>query len=450
MPTLNFILRKGKNNTATIHINYNYGKYTKENLFRLRYSTGLKLQNIKNWHEDNQRIKNVNEEVDKININNKLSKTQSFLGELYSDLTINKNIIVTNEILTNELDIFFNKNVKPKKPEERFLELLPFFDWYITHYETNPLPSIKKPLTKSSVKTYKSAYALLKRFNDEKYNLSYKKITFDFYDDFLAYLHHHNYSTNYIGAQIKILKTVLNASLEKDFHSNTDFKKRYFSKPSEQVSNIYLNENELLAIYNLDLTDFQPIVKKKTVKLTKELLENAKDLFLIGANTGLRISDFNKLTKKNIITVNGSTYLNVTTSKTDTRLTIPINPMFDAILKKRGGKPPKSIPDQHLNYAIKEIGKLAKIESNESKTITKGGKKVIKNLKKYDLISSHTARRSFCTNAYKSGMPTIDIMAISGHKSEKVFYNYIKVTDIERAEKIKKHKFFTNNNLKLA
>ncbi len=117
MPTLNFILRKGKNNTATIHINYNYGKYTKENLFRLRYSTGLKLQNFKNWHDDNQRIKNVNEEVDKININNKLSKTQSFLGELYSDLTINKNIIVTNEILTNELDIFFNKNVKPIKPD---------------------------------------------------------------------------------------------------------------------------------------------------------------------------------------------------------------------------------------------------------------------------------------------------------------------------------------------
>ena len=47
-------------------------------------------------------------------------------------------------------------------------------------------------------------------------------------------------------------------------------------------------------------------------------------------------------------------------------------------------------------------------------------------------------------------MPTIDIMAISSHKTEKVFYNYIKVNNIERAEKIRLNKFFTNNNLKLA
>ena len=123
--------------------------------------------------------------------------------------------------------------------------------------------------------------------------------------------------------------------------------------------------------------------------------------------------------------------------------------MVNAILKKRGGKLPAKMPDQHINYAIKEIGKLAEIDSQETKTITKGGKKVIINLKKYDLIKSHTARRSFCTNAYLSGMPTADIMEITTHKSEKIFKNYIKANDLQRAQKIRKHKFFTNSNLKV-
>jgi Phage integrase family len=60
----------------------------------------------------------------------------------------------------------------------------------------------------------------------------------------------------------------------------------------------------------------------------------------------------------------------------------------------------------------------------------------------YKLVASHSARRSFCINAYKSGMPSQDIMAISGHKSEKVFLNYVKVEKTENAKRIAKHSFF--------
>ena len=61
---------------------------------------------------------------------------------------------------------------------------------------------------------------------------------------------------------------------------------------------------------------------------------------------------------------------------------------------------------------------------------------------KYDLIKNHTARRSFCTNAYIAGMSTLDIMAISGHSSEKTFLNYIKISADERAVKIAENPFF--------
>jgi len=446
MATFKFELRKGKGNSALIYIRYTFGT---GNDYRIRYSTGLKLLNSKNWSVKYQNVKNVNEEVNKTNINNQLNKTKTFLEGLYSDLTINRGLTVTNQLLTNELDIFFKKKTRHSN-NIKHLEFLPFFKWYVEHYKINPLPQTKKPLGKGTARTYFNSYNLFKKFSDTVYTLNYEKLTLDFYDDFLKYSNNLNYSPNYIGTQIKILKTILNASFEKDFHNNTDFKKRYFTKPSEEVNSIYLTEKELLQIYNADLTDFKPIIKNKTLKLTKEMLENARDLFLIGANTGLRISDYNRLTKKNIITENGIQYINVTTTKTGANLTIPINPMVNAILKKRNGTPPPKMPDQHLNYAIKQVGSIAKINTIETKTVIRGGKKTTIKYFKYDLISSHTARRSFCTNAYKSGMPTIDIMAISSHKTEKVFYNYIKVNNIERAEKIRLNKFFTNNNLKLA
>lgn len=444
MATFKFKLRKGSGTSALIYINYSYGTAK-----RVRYSTGLKISNIKNWNVETQRVRNVQTEVNKVNINNKLNETQTFLEGLYSDLTINRGLDVTNQLLNNELDIFFKKKSRQAN-KTQFLEFFPFFDWFIKHHKSNPLPTTKKPLGSGTAKTYRNAYNLLKKFNDEVYTLKYDKLTLDFYDDFLKYLYSKNYSTNYIGTQIKILKTILNAAFEKDLHNNTDFKKRYFIKPTEEVNNIYLTESELLKIYNVDLTNYKTVVVNKDLKLTKKMLENAKDLFLIGANTGLRVSDFNNLSEKNIITVNNIDFLNVTTSKTGVNLTIPINPMVNAILKKRNGTPPPTMPDQHINYCVKKLGELAKINSIEIKTITKGGKKTTINYFKYDLISSHTARRSFCTNAYKSGMPTIDIMAISGHKTEKVFYNYIKVNNLERAEKIRLHKFFTNNNLNIA
>ena len=75
-------------------------------------------------------------------------------------------------------------------------------------------------------------------------------------------------------------------------------------------------------------------------------------------------------------------------------------------------------------------------------TYTKGGQEETKMIPKYDLIKSHTARRSFCTNKYKAGMNIFDIMLFSGHSTEKEFYKYIRIKDQERASHIVKSGFF--------
>ncbi len=71
--------------------------------------------------------------------------------------------------------------------------------------------------------------------------------------------------------------------------------------------------------------------------------------------------------------------------------------------------------------------------------MTRGGKRVVITVEKWKLVSSHTARRSFATNLYKSNFPAISIMKITGHKTEKAFLKYIKVTPEEHAKLLAEH-----------
>ena len=111
------------------------------------------------------------------------------------------------------------------------------------------------------------------------------------------------------------------------------------------------------------------------------------------------------------------------------------------ILKKYSGYFPK-IYEQKLNKRIKKVGKLAGIDESVSIYETKGRLKVKKRVPKYELIKTHTARRTGCTLMYKAGIPTIDIMKVSGHKTEREFLKYIKVSKKETAISLSNHPYY--------
>ena len=66
--------------------------------------------------------------------------------------------------------------------------------------------------------------------------------------------------------------------------------------------------------------------------------------------------------------------------------------------------------------------------------INKDGKKEVVKIPKYKLITTHTMRRSFTTNQYLAGNPVVSIMAVTGHKTEKEFLKYIRITSAEHAK----------------
>ena len=77
---------------------------------------------------------------------------------------------------------------------------------------------------------------------------------------------------------------------------------------------------------------------------------------------------------------------------------------------------------------------------------TKGGKLVTVTREKWELISSHTTRRSAATNMYLTGrMKTLEIMKLTGHRTEQNFFRYIRPTGDDTARSISGDMFFKNN-----
>lgn len=73
---------------------------------------------------------------------------------------------------------------------------------------------------------------------------------------------------------------------------------------------------------------------------------------------------------------------------------------------------------------------------------TRGGKVERLSVPRYELVSSHTARRSFATNTYLAGIPAARIMLMTAHSTEEAFFRYIRISRSENAKTLSEHPFF--------
>ncbi len=95
-----------------------------------------------------------------------------------------------------------------------------------------------------------------------------------------------------------------------------------------------------------------------------------------------------------------------------------------------------------MNKYLKEIGEISGIDETIKIAITRGGKTENNLFPKFDLMTTHTARRSFSTNAYLMDIPSISIMKITGHRTERSFMKYIRISQEDNANKLANHPFF--------
>lgn len=283
-------------------------------------------------------------------------------------------------------------------------------------------------VTNDVIKDYNSLKKHLNGFKDySSQPITFQNLNTRFYNEFVDYLNYTvvqrngtvGLSNNTVGKQIKNLKAFVRDRVDKKIIPHIDLKP--FKTIKEEVDHIFLTEGELAKIYELDLTE-------------RPELEEIRDVFIVGCYTGLRYSDLSHLISANIDM--NQEIIHLTQRKVHKPVTIPIIDYVPSILKKYNLELPK-INMNDFNKGIKDVGKLAKINQDYEFSFKKGKNQIKKVYKKYELISSHTCRRSFCTNMYLAGFPAEELMKISGHKSASAFLTYIKVDGIQAANRLK-------------
>lgn len=318
------------------------------------------------------------------------------------------------------------KKIKAEAEKAHRETLLGFFDHFIK-LSTKGIRTNKegRAIEKATLRNYQTTYNTLRDFEAiQKKTYALAEIDLNFYDDFKGYLTiTKELAANSIGKHIRILKTLLNEAVSREIIapiSPTTLKgmKAY----NGETEAIFLSEAELKALEDLDLSD-------------APRLERVRDLFLIGAYTGARFSDWNKITPAK---VDKEDNLTIRAQKTDATVKIPVLPPVRRIFNKYGDEMPRLPTNQKVNAFLKEIGqRLACLQKEETKTLTKGGAKQRNTFQKWELLTTHTARRSFATNAYNRKINTLAIMSVTGHKTEASFRKYIRVTDSDHANNVR-------------
>ncbi len=276
-----------------------------------------------------------------------------------------------------------------------------------------------KAIMPATIATYETCKKHFVEFQDLQHRKFYlTDVDQKFIDKLSSYfVNDKKMAFNGVGKHMKTFKSLLNYARQKKLikvDAMLDIKIRV---TRESPENIYLTDK--------DITDFMAIKEFET-----PLYEVVRDLFVVGCYTGLRFSDYSNLSRSRV--ENGFIYL--TQVKTQGRVTIPIHPIVEQIFAKYQNGLPIAPPNQVFNKYLKDLGKkLPQLNTDFEKVLTRGGVPDPKTYKRYELLQTHTARRSFATNEYLNGTPTITIMKITGHKTEKSFLTYIKADALEHA-----------------
>ncbi len=427
MINVNFNLRKQESTKAqVIYLVLRWdGNY-------YRYTTKYKVL-PENWNSKKQRVRDVITELLKDSINKHLSEIETESKKIYAEAVANR-ISLTKVYFKERLDKWTGRKVEEKPNFWRFVNS------YVESSKTRIDPRTGRTISKRTIQEYNTTVQALQDFEKENkdiidfHNINLTTLTdfrdflttvkrFKVKDKITEKIVEQPYSLNNIAKHIDNFRQILRAAAAAKINFDNDvLDNKKFTAARETAYNVYLNEKELARLSNLDLS-------------SSPRLDRARDLFLIGCYTGLRVSDYNNIKPHNI----KGELIDLYQAKTGGRVIIPIHPTVKAILSKYNGTTPPKISDQKLNEYIKEVCQKAGIKEHTEKQTTKGGAKVINILEKWQMVSSHTGRRSFATNMTKRGISIQTIMKITGHTKESTFLKYVKLSGSEHAEIMRKH-----------
>jgi hypothetical protein len=261
--------------------------------------------------------------------------------------------------------------------------------------------------------------------NNSAENLEERNYWRKFYIEFSDYLNYdRNYSDNYIGANFKMIKALLN------------YIDKYHGIETKSYNELLYVRTETIPIIALFPAQLRFLIFDLPFEQTlSESLRRTKDIFVFGSTMALRFSDLRTLTIHNLNKTDFGTYLKVKSKKTATDTTVLLPDYAINILNRlaypNGTLLPK-ISLFNLNKNLKKLFEVAGWTEPIGKFRMKDGKPIehkTKNGKGFrfcDMASSHVMRRTAITNMLMRGVPENLVRKISGHSPlSKEFYRYV-------------------------
>ncbi|MBD5331052.1 MAG: site-specific integrase [Bacteroides sp.] len=403
---------------------------------QIKKSTGISVPTSV-WDKSTQRCNENTEGT--VKFKRGLKKINKQLNEISNRWSQIGNFWLSGSISLSDLDLnpIFDNAVKSAKKEVEDEEArtnrtpLRYFQDYI-----NGMTSIVNRATGRCISTRTQGHHIvvlnrMKAFIAEtRLSDSFELFDSTFERRFTAWANSKGYAYNTIVATFSILKVWLNHAKKDGLIVGEDY--HILPSKGSDSDNIALSSDEIEAIYKLDI----PCLIANNQIDAKSSIETTRDLFIIGCWTGLRRADLNRINEA-VFDFDSNT-LTIQTQKTDSRVTIPLHPFVRQLYKKYNGNFPRLIDKGKANAQLRELGRLAGIDTLTLRSTVKGGKTVTERLLKYQRIGFHTGRRSFATNLYKMGAPAISIMQMTGHTTEANFLKYIKVSKEEHAAMMQK------------
>jgi|SRR5690554_71597 len=392
----NFELRKDKTNKdglVPIRMIISHGKV------RIRKNIEAKCL-IEHWNSDSNIIscekKNKYYEIYQ-DYNSKIVEAKNKVDSIFKFFQYNK--------------MDFQEEIFIQKFEGNKVNIV--IDFFEAFQEFIELSKLTKAI--GTIKKYTTTYNYLIDFkNETKYVLRFDTINRNFEEKFMDYCFNKRQTlNNYYGKLISIIKTFLQWSFDREYHNCLDFKK--IKRIENEIEVIFLSYEELMLLYNY--------------KFENKALERSKDFYCFGCFTGLRHSDIYNLSNANIL--NDKLVLNIIKTKT-TNHQIILNKFSKELLDKYKDsiyKPLPKITSQKLNKNIQKCCEIIGLDQDVTLTRFIGSKRINQTFKKHELITSHTARKTFITNSLMLGINERVIKATTNSKDEKSFKRYIKVTE---------------------
>lgn len=385
---------------------------------RIVFYTGQRVE-VKNWSLETQRVnRNVTGGSD---INDILDSLAEEAAKAVRTAKLTGNIL-TIEKLKERLNIIIGKQVTKSG----------FFEVYDHFVNTESKLKSWTNNTHKKIKTIRKqleAFETDQRKTKKSYNIDLAIIDDSFFQELITFWQVvYDLRNSTIQKHIHILKWFLNWCLNKNLISDQYKKVKIDLKGSENHKIIYLDLAEIGKIYRLDIPQ------------EKQYLQRTRDIFIFQCLTGLRFSDLHNLKASDYL----DGVIKVTAIKTGENIEINLNDTTAAIWQKYSehqAATGKALPvpvNQVYNKFLKELAKLADLNEKITLVHYQGSERKEKTYFKWQLICSHSARRSFITNGLAVGIGAEVLKSWTGHKSEKSFQAYYEIVKAKKAADIQK------------